>query len=50
MNSGITEPPDAKTLPYLVAQKIVSPGFCILDLAITNFSANALDKPIAFIG
>ena len=49
-NNGITEPRDAITLPYRVAQKTVSPSTCIRALDTMVFSINALDIPIALIG
>ena len=47
--SGITDPLEPATLPYLVAQNIVLP-FKILELACINFSINAFVIPIALIG
>ena len=46
----LTYPRDAITLPYLVAQKIGPSGPTTRDLAATNFSAIALDIPIALMG
>ena len=46
--TGITEPLDPITFPYLVAQNKVL--FFFLDLEIINFSIMAFEIPIALIG
>ena len=50
MNSGITDPRDAITLPYLVPQRIVPFGRARRDRATISFSMIAFDNPIALIG
>ena len=50
MNSGITDPRDAMTLPYRVPQKTVPLSPCMRALATISFSISALDMPMALIG
>ena len=50
MNSGITDPREHMTLPYLVQQIVVFSGDTVRDLATMTFSIIALDVPIAFTG
>ena len=49
INRGITEPLDAKTLPYLVPQITVESSPC-RDLATKTFYIIALEMPMALIG
>ena len=50
VNSGITEPLDAITLPYLVPHISVFSGFTVLAFATNTFSIIAFEIPIALIG
>ena len=50
INSGITDPQEAITLPYLVPQNIVFESSKFLDFATITFSIIALDMPMALIG
>ena len=49
-NSGMTEPLEAMTLPYLVMLNTVLSSGRVLEYALTTFSAIDLEMPIALIG